>query len=95
MLYFPSMSVFTPIVVPLISTFAKGRGWFFDSLSKSVPETVPLVCAKPIAQINNVINTNFNFILIVLIFLQINRGNVVSRLSLCYIFNNLILPNCY
>ena len=50
------MSVFTPIVVPFIRTFANGRGWFFDSLSKSVPVTVPLVCAKPIAQINNVIN---------------------------------------
>ena len=44
------------IEVPLIRTLAKGRGWFLDSLSKSVPETVPLVCAKPIAQINNVIN---------------------------------------
>jgi hypothetical protein len=56
------MSVLTPIDVPLMITFAKGNGWLLDPLSKRVPATIPLFCANPNAQMNNVINTNFNFI---------------------------------
>ncbi len=43
--YLPSKSVVAPIVVPLITTFAKGNGSLLVSLSVNKPCKVPLFCA--------------------------------------------------